>query len=476
MKRIDRLLDAIGMADDAYIDAASPQNKPTAQRRVWTRWAATAACIMLISALGLTVLPHLAGVVGSDSAATEGAPNEEQRLQFPEDGDCVDTDDGRHRFQIGTDDNPFADQYGGTIGDIDPPDHGPVPPDSGEAADDLWQDTREYRDVNVQTGESGIIWAWEDLTPEERYTSFTFGTGTYLTRAREIDEAYIGAHRGNTFAVGYENHDAAQERLAECAVYDIRGIGEDRFAAIRIVGDDRYYLFLRDDYDPPQTFGEAIALYSMDTYLPLVRVREVNEYREESPVFSLTDADSAALWAILADAAEAPFAEHRYHEGAAVTFTVTSPAYGIENRSFAVYADGYVQTNVFDYGYAYFIGEETARAVIEYAISRARPAKEEPIHTLVGTVTEILPSADGGYTVRVDDSIMMKNPSDGIVFSVDMSAPKLSRWLKNNLISVGDTVVIPYDGVVDEETYAIGGALSVETAILTVDGDVLIPE
>ena len=99
MKRIDRLLDAIGMADDAYIEAASPQNKPAAPRRIWTRWAATAACIMLISALGLTVLPRLAGVVGSDGAAAECAPSEEQTSpQSPEIGYSGDTDDGRHRF------------------------------------------------------------------------------------------------------------------------------------------------------------------------------------------------------------------------------------------------------------------------------------------------------------------------------------------------------------------------------------------
>ena len=475
MKRIDRLLDAIGMADDAYIEAASPQNKPAAPRRIWTRWAATAACIMLISALGLTVLPRLAGVVGSDGAAAECAPNEEQTpARVPEVEDSGDTDDGRHRFQIGTDDNPLADQYGNA--DIYPPDDGPITPDSGESADDLWQDTREYRDVDVQTAEIGIVWSWDDLTPAERYTSFTFGTGTYRTCAREIDEEYIGAHRGNTFAVGYENHDASQERLAECAVYDIRGIGGDRFAAIRIVGDDRYYLFMRDEYDPPATFGEAIALYSMDTYLPLTRFYIVDDDGEEVGTHSLKNADSTALWELLSDAADAPFAEHRFHEGAAAMFTVTSPAYGIENRSFAVYADGYVQTNAFDYGYAYFIGEEAACAVIEYAVTRARPAKEERVPTLVGTVTDIMPASDGGYTVRVDDSIMMKAASDGIVFSVDMSAPKLSRWLKHNLISVGDTVVITYDGVVDEETYAIDGARTVEPAILTVDGDILIPE
>ncbi|MBQ7301416.1 MAG: hypothetical protein IJW77_16440, partial [Clostridia bacterium] len=93
-----------------------------------------------------------------------------------------------------------------------------------------------------------------------------------------------------------------------------------------------------------------------------------------------------------------------------------------------------------------------------------------------GTVTDIMPASDGGYTMRVDDSIMMKAASDGIVFTVDMSAPKLSRWLKHNLISVGDTVIITYDGVVDEETYTIDGARTVEPAILTVDGDILIPE
>ena len=81
MKRIDRLIDAIGMADDNYIDAAmqTPDVKP---RRLWMRWAASAACIVLIAALGLTVLPRLAGLVGSDSAAPEAEHSTEANNPF----------------------------------------------------------------------------------------------------------------------------------------------------------------------------------------------------------------------------------------------------------------------------------------------------------------------------------------------------------------------------------------------------------
>ena len=75
----------------------------------------------------------------------------------------------------------------------------------------------------------------------------------------------------------------------------------------------------------------------------------------------------------------------------------------------------------------------------------------------------------------LDDTVMMADPADGLTFAVDMSAPTLSRWLKNGIIGVGDLVVITYDGIVGDG-YRIDSASAVTPAVLSEDHLVLIPE
>jgi hypothetical protein len=76
----------------------------------------------------------------------------------------------------------------------------------------------------------------------------------------------------------------------------------------------------------------------------------------------------------------------------------------------------------------------------------------------------------------VDDSIMMKNPEDGLTFTIDVTDKKLGR-VCNLLISVGNHVLITYDGRVSEDgSLLVENAASIHEAWITEGGDVLIPE
>jgi hypothetical protein len=99
------------------------------------------------------------------------------------------------------------------------------------------------------------------------------------------------------------------------------------------------------------------------------------------------------------------------------------------------------------------------------------PEEKNPVYYIVGTVTE----KGDGY-IKVDDSIMMKNPEDGLTFTIDVTDKKLGR-VCNLLISVGDHVLITYDGRISEDgSLLVENAESIQEAWITEDGDVLIPE
>jgi hypothetical protein len=71
---------------------------------------------------------------------------------------------------------------------------------------------------------------------------------------------------------------------------------------------------------------------------------------------------------------------------------------------------------------------------------------------------------------------MMKNPEDGLVFTVDVTDKKLGRVCKA-LISVGDHVLITYDGRVSEDgALIIENATAIHEVWIDESGNVLIPE
>ena len=74
-------------------------------------------------------------------------------------------------------------------------------------------------------------------------------------------------------------------------------------------------------------------------------------------------------------------------------------------------------------------------------------------YQIIGEITEI----GDGY-IKVDDSIMMKDPSEGLVFTITTEKKQLSRVVKH-LLQVGSHVAVSYDGRVNEEN-----SLLVETA------------
>jgi len=486
MTQTERLLDIIGQAEDRFIEEAAPPMHRSANVPLWLRFGGMAACIALLAAVGASVvLPRLAdAAVGHDGAAAEAAPKAEidtealkieaeSTTRYPYRGPTEDAagteeaicDCAKAEEEVAAED--IAPIENSAVTDIITE----ITSDQG----DVWLDNRERAGHTVLLSECPLEWSWDDLTTAERYVSLSWGNGEYAARGTEISEIFIGSHRGNSYVTGYEYAEETLVHTAVCEVYDIRGIMGDRFLAVRLPDDGAYYLYADSTYAPPETLGEMIETYAASAYLPLTTFHTEDAKGNGSDRMALTEDDSNALWEMLSAYTDAPFSAGYHPSGVRTVFSVTSEVYGMKNRVFAVTEDGYVYTNAFDYAYAYFIGADAAQAMIAYADNAAAPAEDVEQHTLVGQVTDIQPAADGGYTMLVDDTVMMADPADGLMFTVDMSAPTLSRWLKNSIIGIGDLVVITYDGIVGDG-YRINSASVVTPAILSEDPLVLIPE
>ena len=86
------------------------------------------------------------------------------------------------------------------------------------------------------------------------------------------------------------------------------------------------------------------------------------------------------------------------------------------------------------------------------------------------------PDGFAGINILVDDSVLCKDPTDGITYKIMIDDVKISRYIECDMIKVGGTVVVAYEGDIDAKNgNAISKAIDISEGIIS-EGDVLIPE
>ena len=329
---------------------------------------------------------------------------------------------------------------------------------------DLGGVTRLYRDTSSHAESGALIFPWEYRPIWDQFTSLTLNDRSYRSRAKAISRELLGESLGIGTASGYDIYTETTLQQ-QFPVYAIRDIDPALLIAAEL--DGLYWVYMQDAYAPPATLGEFLDGYQLAEKMDLASFTlsenySTQEYRQ------LTGQDNP-IWELLESCREAPYLElDPFHpQYKSVIFTATAEALGIYKKSFRISSDGYLDTNVAEYGYAFYIGEEAANAIIDYALSNSQTAEFEPYcYYLSGTVTEI---RDGYFLL--DDSLLAAGK--GMVFKVPTEDLLIRRWLEFGGIDTGDFITVSYYGGIEDGT--VIGAYSLSRSYLE-DGHVLIPE
>lgn len=328
---------------------------------------------------------------------------------------------------------------------------------------------RDYNNVIIG-GENGIVFPWEYMLDNERYTTAKYDGNEYNSRGRAVGEELLGESLGKCSATGFDSYtDKTYSEKFEAR--KINGVSEKH--AIALAMDGGYYVYFNSSSTPPKTLGELMELYSLDKTLPLLKFSD-NAGHGEIGYYELSD--GAYIWQVLSECKEASAYENAdsWNRGDRnyLSFTATSEALGVYKRVFYITEDGYVATNVFDYLYVYYVGTEATEKIISYARSNARQTEPEQYHySIAGVITEI----GEGY-ILIDDSVLCADSNDGIVFKVLTDNKKIKAYLELVGFSVGDTVAVNFEErVVLGEDNTVSGAISISKGTVH-NGDMLIPE
>ena len=341
-----------------------------------------------------------------------------------------------------------------------------------------WQDTRERNGKSVIGAEYDIEWPWNCRAVYNQYKTLKMNGVNYEAQSSyygiSIDADRIGDKIGDFVCEGYDYYEE-QKHTTNCAVYEIKGMDGNRFVAVKYEGYEEFYPFKHRMDSPknaPETLGALIETLDLTTNIKLTRVYCAENGDEV--LYALSEESSAQLWEIIKKYAQTPLEldySKFYGADKAVSFSLNSDVLGVKNLSFSFNEEGYLFTNIESFGYYYNVGTDAVEQIVDFVLKNRTKASKDETQYLVGTVTEI-----GEDYIKVDDSILMKNPDDGIEFTVFANHMNIKRYIISGHLQVGATVSIKH-GYLPKENYTeIRNAIELEECIITSSGEVLIPE
>ena len=330
---------------------------------------------------------------------------------------------------------------------------------------------RNYNGV-ISGTEGDIDFPWEYKLIYEKFPTIKYNGNEYRTRARAIGENLLGDVLGTCTAKGVDNYRDNNKTYTE--TFDVRkieGVSEERLVAIGM--DGSYYVYFNNTEKQIATFGELLYVYNLSETLPLSKF-SVNEGYKEKGDYQISD--DAYIWQILSECrdAEAYSGADKWNRGDRnyLSFTATSEALGVYKKVFYITEDGYVATNVFNYQFVYFIGEDKANSIITYAKNNSTEVEPEQYeYTIAGTITEI----GDGY-ILIDDTVLCKDKNDGMVFKILTEDLQIRRYVECDNYKVGDTVAVKFQTeIVLGENNTVSGAISMYKGKVT-DSGMAVPE
>ena len=323
--------------------------------------------------------------------------------------------------------------------------------------------SRNYKPFGLVSKSSMIYFGWDCQSIAKQFSFVTYNATEYSLRNSYYNEdmkvsASLIGEKLTDYTAEVTPYNSDITHTMECTLYEIAGVDPSRFLAVQYAGEentDDYYVFHQNEFNPPATLGEFISSLNLTKTLPLLKFSystyDYSTRERNSETYGLSLADSTVVWDMISQYASAGTItgeEHGYQNNR-IGFSATSEALGLYNRSFSLTADGYLTTNIDDYGYDFYLGEEAVTEIREYILAHKTKAPEDNIRTLYGVVTEI-----GEDYFKLDDTLLMKYPEDGLTFTVYAhDNTTIKSYIMSGYLKVGDHILVKHrDTVSDHPT------------------------
>lgn len=211
------------------------------------------------------------------------------------------------------------------------------------------------------------------------YSSTIYNNNTYSTTYYTIDKAKIESKLGTSDFESSILQTNDLYPLKDVEIYKISNVSANAFIAAMITdesGESAYFVFRNDDYRP-KTLSDLINDFNLKENLQFNTLAEYNPVSESgiSNTTYYTLKQNPPLWDLLMSKTNAKFilSEDISDKSQSdfmqlMTISVDMPIGNIINCAMGVTQNGYLFTNITQYGSYFYIGEENAQKFVDYIL------------------------------------------------------------------------------------------------------------
>ncbi|MBR5513876.1 MAG: hypothetical protein IKV85_07835 [Ruminococcus sp.] len=205
--------------------------------------------------------------------------------------------------------------------------------------------------------EAVTIPKWDERTLPTQFMEFDLNGIAYSTREHSIEGNHIGGILGT---VTMEGQDVYEDKIhsINAEVFSINGISTNCAVAVKFNGYDSYYVYTNRCYSPA-TLGELVDALDLNNTISFGTLS-----LEDDRTF-VTDYDRAIIVELLNKYRDC---ENRFDSDThrkLFSISTNVDMLGISNKSFAVTEDGYIKTNIMEWAYTFYIGEDKAKEIAD---------------------------------------------------------------------------------------------------------------
>lgn len=223
---------------------------------------------------------------------------------------------------------------------------------------------------------TGMQVGWEDMPLYDKFNWFKRGDIEFAGR-KYSDSTYgdvpadkVGEKLFDVTMTAYEIF-SEKEFTMPAQVYAIEGIDTDAAVALKYDGTDDYYVFISRGYFPDSVGGMIDALRLRDTMkLGTIYIEQVyngvNGFYMYDPL-TMTDAMAETIWKFLDECRDVRLVSEGAFVGYRQLFTISADAelIGTANHGIWFTDNGYMITNIMEFGYAFYIGSERIQQLMD---------------------------------------------------------------------------------------------------------------
>lgn len=199
---------------------------------------------------------------------------------------------------------------------------------------------------------------WDEKTITQKFPEFSWNDDMYRLQNAGISPEYVGDEEADISLSGYDIYTDTQYFIT-AYLHKIANISEKCAVAVRFKNNDNYYIYINNDYRPA-TLGELIEKLDLENTISFNHV-----YLKDNFSTLSEQVNQSEVISFLTENRDCRCISDDFSYKKLITFGTNIKLLGVFSKFITISDNGYLITNILEWRYNFYIGEDKANQFCE---------------------------------------------------------------------------------------------------------------